>query len=95
VVHQPGEQAPFTAIAAQLGSIEARGLCNTMNVSAAPQPLGIFGAGRDEVTLQAPSLAPLLESDHVNTQLLGDCSHALAMESPIRHLTSAMTDSLQ
>ena len=36
-------------------------------------------ASKNNVTLKAPDLAPLVEGDHVDLQLLGDRRHALTM----------------
>jgi hypothetical protein len=44
--------------------------------------LGILLGGRHHLSLQPPDLAPLVEGDHVDAQLLGDIRHTLAVGWP-------------
>jgi hypothetical protein len=64
--HLLREQATLSAVTAQFSRIQAGGLQHHRELVGRSPTLRILLAGRDDVTLQAPGLAPLLEGDHVD-----------------------------
>jgi len=54
----------------------------TLNLSAGPHPSGFLLGGRLHLPLEPPGLAPLVEGDYVDAQLLGVLRQALVMGRP-------------
>lgn len=81
-LHLLGVKAPHPALDAELRSVQASGLQDQRELVGRSPSLGIILAGWYNLACISPGLAPLVEVDHVDPQLLGAFSQALGMGRP-------------
>lgn len=73
-----GEQASLTAVGSQLGGAEPGGHQHHRELVRGAPTLGFFLGGLHHLPQHPPALAPLVDGDHMDAQLLGNLRHALA-----------------
>ncbi len=62
-------QAPFSAVGAELGSVQPSGLQHNFELIGGGPTLGGFFRCGHHLSLQSPGLPPFVEGDHMDAQL--------------------------
>jgi hypothetical protein len=78
----PGERPVSGLVGEAIGAVHAGDLQHHSELVGSAPALGILLGGRHHLSLQPPGLAPLVEGDHVDPQLLGDLRYYLAVGRP-------------
>ncbi len=81
-VHLLGEQATVWAVATKFSRVVAGCLQHHCELVSWAPSIGILVGGLHNLPLLTASLVPLIDSDQVDAQLLGDFGHDLTMEKP-------------